>query len=82
MKDHETLKPAAECKKIDYPKPDNKITFDLLSSVALSGTNHDHNQPAHLTLKDDTVPVLNNLAVYGGPEQNFCPAGNLSLYLL
>jgi len=75
VKDHETLKPAAECKKIDYPKPDNKITFDLLSSVALSGTNHDHNQPAHLTLKDDTVPVLNNLAVYGGPEQNFCPAG-------
>lgn len=73
--DHAQLKPAAECKPIDYPKPDNKISFDLLSSVALSGTNHDHNQPAHLTLKDDSVPVDVNLAIYDGPEQRYCPAG-------
>eukprot|EP01134_Creolimax_fragrantissima_P002855 CFRG2855T1 len=73
--DHDQLKPAAECKPIDYPKPDGKISFDLLSSVALSGTNHDHNQPAHLTLKDDSVPVDRNLAIYDGPEQRYCPAG-------
>lgn len=60
---------------IDYPKPDNKISFDLLSSVALSGTNHDHDQPAHLTLRNDDVPVNQNLAVFDGPEQRFCPAG-------
>ncbi|XP_052006283.1 electron transfer flavoprotein-ubiquinone oxidoreductase, mitochondrial-like isoform X1 [Xyrauchen texanus] len=69
------LKPANECAPIDYPKPDGKISFDLLSSVALSGTNHEHDQPAHLTLKDDGVPVAQNLAIYDGPEQRFCPAG-------
>jgi len=73
--DSETLKPASECSVIDYPKPDNEVSFDLLSSVALSGTNHEDNQPAHLTLKDDSKPVNNNLAVYDGPEQRFCPAG-------
>ncbi|KAL3265896.1 hypothetical protein HHI36_010086 [Cryptolaemus montrouzieri] len=73
--DNSRLKPAAECKKIEYPKPDGKITFDLLSSVALSGTNHEGDQPPHLTLMDDTVPVKTNLAVYDGPEARFCPAG-------
>ncbi|CAG9766451.1 unnamed protein product [Ceutorhynchus assimilis] len=73
--DHERLKPAKECKPIDYPKPDGKISFDLLTSVALTGTNHEGDQPAHLTLKDDTVPVTNNLEVFDGPEGRFCPAG-------
>lgn len=74
-KDSESLKPAAECTSIEYPKPDNQVTFDLLTSVALSGTNHEHDQPAHLTLRDDSVPVNRNLAIYNGPEQRFCPAG-------
>ncbi|XP_018326929.1 electron transfer flavoprotein-ubiquinone oxidoreductase, mitochondrial isoform X2 [Agrilus planipennis] len=73
--DYKRLKPAKECKPIDYPKPDNKITFDLLSSVALTGTNHEADQPPHLTLKDDTIPVKNNLTVFDGPEGRFCPAG-------
>uniref|UniRef100_A0A673LVA0 Electron transfer flavoprotein-ubiquinone oxidoreductase n=1 Tax=Sinocyclocheilus rhinocerous TaxID=307959 RepID=A0A673LVA0_9TELE len=72
---HSFLKPAKDCAPIEYPKPDGKISFDLLSSVALSGTNHEHDQPPHLTLKDDSVPVAQNLAVYDGPEQRFCPAG-------
>lgn len=81
-RDSETLKPASECTPIEYPKPDNEVTFDLLSSVALSGTNHEHDQPAHLTLKDDSVPVERNLAVYDGPEQRFCPAGTVfSFYI-
>ncbi|XP_041461240.1 electron transfer flavoprotein-ubiquinone oxidoreductase, mitochondrial-like [Lytechinus variegatus] len=74
-KDADSLKPAAECTPIEYPKPDNEISFDLLSSVALSGTNHEGDQPAHLTLKDDSIPVNRNLALYDGPEQRFCPAG-------
>ncbi|KFB44499.1 AGAP005894-PA-like protein [Anopheles sinensis] len=73
--DHTRLKPAKDCKPIEYPKPDGKLTFDLLSSVALTGTNHEGDQPAHLTLKDDSVPVKNNLAIYDGPESRFCPAG-------
>ncbi|EAA11780.3 AGAP005894-PA [Anopheles gambiae str. PEST] len=73
--DHTRLKPAKDCKPIEYPKPDGKLTFDLLSSVALTGTNHEGDQPAHLTLKDDTVPVKNNLTIYDGPEARFCPAG-------
>ncbi len=73
--DHECLLPAAECPKIEYPKPDNQITFDRLSSVFVSNTNHEENQPAHLTLKDDSVPVAINLAKYGGPEARYCPAG-------
>ncbi|MBN3785803.1 electron transfer flavoprotein-ubiquinone oxidoreductase [Burkholderia sp. Ac-20353] len=73
--DHETLKPAAVCKEIVYPKPDGKLTFDRLSSVFLSNTNHDENQPAHLTLKNAAVPVRVNLAQYAGPEARFCPAG-------
>ncbi|MED5395313.1 MAG: electron transfer flavoprotein-ubiquinone oxidoreductase [Pseudomonadota bacterium] len=74
-KDHEQLKKAADCQPIDYPKPDGEISFDKNSSVFLSGTNHEENQPVHLTLKDAGVPVDINLKEYDGPEQRFCPAG-------
>lgn len=73
--DHKQLKPAAACKPIAYPKPDGKITFDKLSSVQLSGTNHEEDQPKHLTLKDDNTPVAVNLTTYAGPEARYCPAG-------
>jgi len=73
--DHECLKPAAEFKPIQYPKPDGKLTFDRLSSVFISNTNHAEEQPVHLTLKDPSVPVSVNLAIYAGPEQRYCPAG-------
>jgi electron-transferring-flavoprotein dehydrogenase len=73
--DHERLRPAAAARPIAYPKPDGKISFDRLSSVFLSGANHEENQPCHLTLKDSRVPVAVNLARYGGPEARFCPAG-------
>jgi electron-transferring-flavoprotein dehydrogenase len=73
--DHETLKPVAQCAPIVYPKPDGKQTFDRLSSVFISNTNHEENQPAHLTLKDAGVPVAVNLRTYAGPEARFCPAG-------
>ncbi len=73
--DYAMLKPAAECEPIVYPKPDNKLTFDRLSSVFVSNTNHEEHQPAHLTLKDPTVPVRINLATYAGPEGRYCPAG-------
>lgn len=73
--DHECLKPAAECTPITYPKPDNKLTFDRLSSVFISNTNHTEHQPAHLTLKDTALPVNLNLARYAGPESRYCPAG-------
>ena len=73
--DHAYLKPAAECKPIVYPKPDGKLTFDRLSSVFISNTNHEEQQPAHLTLKDASVPVQVNLAKYAGPEARYCPAG-------
>ncbi|MCF8163803.1 MAG: electron transfer flavoprotein-ubiquinone oxidoreductase [Sulfuritalea sp.] len=73
--DHEMLKPAAECKPIVYPKPDGKLTFDRLSSVFISNTNHTEHQPAHLTLKNPAVPVNINLAKYAGPESRYCPAG-------
>ncbi len=73
--DHVYLKPAADCKPIVYPKPDGKLTFDRLSSVFISNTNHEEQQPAHLTLKDASVPVGINLAKYAGPEARYCPAG-------
>ncbi|RJG01318.1 electron transfer flavoprotein-ubiquinone oxidoreductase [Noviherbaspirillum sedimenti] len=73
--DHECLKPAAECQPIQYPKPDGKLTFDRLSSVFISNTNHAEDQPVHLTLKDASVPVNINLLKYAGPESRFCPAG-------
>ncbi len=73
--DHTYLKPAAECAQISYPKPDGQITFDRLSSVFISNTNHEENQPAHLTLRRADVPVAINLAKYAGPESRYCPAG-------
>jgi electron-transferring-flavoprotein dehydrogenase len=73
--DHETLKPAAEMPKIDYPKPDGEITFDRLSSVFISNTNHEEDQPVHLTLKDPAIPVAHNLKLYDEPAQRYCPAG-------
>ena len=73
--DHEGLKPADQAPRIDYPKPDGIVSFDRNSSVYLSGTNHEENQPAHLTLKDASVPIDHNLALYDAPEQRYCPAG-------
>lgn len=73
--DYEYLLPAKFFQKKVYPKPDNKITFDLLSSVALTNTNHDYDQPSHLILSNDDTPESINLKVYDGPEQRFCPAG-------
>ena len=75
LPDHQCLKPAAQSPRIDYPKPDGKLSFDRLSSVFISNTNHEENQPAHLTLKDASVPVALNLAQYAGPESRYCPAG-------
>ncbi|MBM3483108.1 MAG: electron transfer flavoprotein-ubiquinone oxidoreductase [Alphaproteobacteria bacterium] len=73
--DHRALKPAARSRKIDYPKPDGKISFDRLSSVFLSNTNHEEDQPVHLTLRDPSVPIRVNLKIYDAPEQRYCPAG-------
>ena len=73
--DHETLKKKTEAEPIQYPKPDGVLTFDRLSSVFISNTNHTENQPVHLTLKDSSVPVDVNLALYDAPEQRYCPAG-------
>jgi len=73
--DHACLEPADRHQKIAYPKPDGQLTFDRLSSVFLSSTNHAEDQPAHLTLKDPSVPVNINLATYAGPEARYCPAG-------
>jgi len=73
--DHEGLQPASAFAPISYPKPDGKLSFDRLSSVFISNTNHEENQPAHLTLKNASVPVSINLATYGGPESRYCPAG-------
>ena len=73
--DHERLHAASQIEPIRYPRPDGKLTFDRLSSVFISNTNHEENQPAHLTLRDPTVPVATNLALYAGPESRYCPAG-------
>jgi len=73
--DHTTLKPKHKAKPIHYPKPDGVLTFDRLSSVFVSNTNHEENQPVHLTLKDADIPTAINLPVYAGPEQLYCPAG-------
>jgi electron-transferring-flavoprotein dehydrogenase len=73
--DYAYLKPASECQPIDYPKPDGKLTFDRLSSVFIANVNHEENQPAHLTLKDESVPVAINLKKFAGPEARYCPAG-------
>ncbi len=74
-KDHCQLKPAAECPKIEYPKPDGKISFDKLSSVFISNTNHEEDQPCHLQLADPSVPIDVNLPMYDEPAQRYCPAG-------
>jgi electron-transferring-flavoprotein dehydrogenase len=74
-RDHEALLPAAACPRIAYPKPDGVLTFDRLSSVFVSNTNHAEDQPIHLTLKDAEVPVKLNLARFAGPETRYCPAG-------
>ena len=73
--DYAQLKLAKDCKKINYPKPDGKLTFDRLSSVFLSNTNHEEDQPCHLTLKDASVPIEKNLPLYDEPAQRYCPAG-------
>jgi electron-transferring-flavoprotein dehydrogenase len=73
--DHESLLPASEAPPIDYPKYDGVLTFDKLSSVFLSNTNHEEDQPSHLQLRNSTIPVAVNLALYDGPEQRYCPAG-------
>jgi electron-transferring-flavoprotein dehydrogenase len=73
--DHVYLRPAVEMPQISYPKPDGTLTFDRLSSVFVSNTNHEEQQPAHLTLKDASVPVKINLAKFAGPEARYCPAG-------
>jgi len=73
--DHETLKTKSEAQPIAYPKPDGVVSFDRLSSVFISNTNHAEDQPCHLTLKDATVPIKVNLELYDAPEQRYCPAG-------
>jgi electron-transferring-flavoprotein dehydrogenase len=73
--DHARLHAASQVPKIAYPRPDGKLTFDRLSSVFISNTNHEENQPAHLTLRDASVPVALNLERYAGPESRYCPAG-------
>ncbi|WP_039747818.1 electron transfer flavoprotein-ubiquinone oxidoreductase [Solimonas variicoloris] len=73
--DYKSLKPAAESAKIEYPKPDGKLSFDKLSSVFLSSTNHEEDQPVHLQLKDPSIPIAKNLPMYAEPAQRYCPAG-------
>ena len=73
--DHTKLLPAAQCSPIDYPKPDGVLTFDRLSSVFLSNTNHEEEQPCHLRLRDPALPIARNLPIYAAPEQRYCPAG-------
>ncbi len=73
--DHETLQNASDAPKIDYPKPDGVLTFDKLSSVYLSNTNHEEDQPVHLQLKDADIPIAHNLPKYDEPAQRYCPAG-------
>ena len=73
--DHTSLEPKHACEPIDYPKPDGEVSFDMTSSVFLSSTNHEEDQPVHLTLKDSSVPIDINLQIYDAPEQRYCPAG-------
>jgi Ferredoxin-like protein len=73
--DHESLKPASACKPIHYPKPDGEVSFDRLTNVAFSATNHEEEQPCHLHLKDPSVPIRFNLPKYAEPAQRYCPAG-------
>jgi len=75
VEDYKKMKPASECKTISYPKPDSKLSFDKLSSVFLSNTNHEEDQPSHLKLTDTSIPISVNLAKYDEPAQRYCPAG-------
>ena len=74
-RDREATRPAADCAPIAYPRPDGTLTFDRLTNLSYSGVNHEEDQPVHLKLADETVPVATNLAVYDAPEQRYCPAG-------
>ena len=80
--DHQSIEDKSKHTPIEYPKPDNEVTFDLLSSVALTGTNHEADQPPHLTLLNDDVPVQVNYERFDGPEGKFCPAGNIVFTLI
>jgi electron-transferring-flavoprotein dehydrogenase len=73
--DYASLKLAADCKPIAYPRPDGVLTFDRLTSVSFSGTNHEENQPVHLRLTDPTIPIRVNLPEWAEPAQRYCPAG-------
>ena len=73
--DHETLIPIHQAKPINYPQSDRQISFDRLSSIYLSRIDHEENQPVHLKLRDENIPIQHNLALYGAPEQRYCPAG-------
>ena len=73
--DYAAMKPASECKKVNYPKPDNKLTYDRLSSVFISNTNHEEDQPVHLKLTNPEIPIKENLPKYDEPAQRYCPAG-------
>ena len=73
--DHLSLKKKINAKKIDYPKPDNILTFDKLTNVSYSSTYHEENQPCHLQLKDSNLPISNNYQLFDSPEQRYCPAG-------
>jgi electron-transferring-flavoprotein dehydrogenase len=73
--DYENLKSAKDVPVIEYPKPDGIVSFDRNSSVFLSGTNHEENQPSHLILKNEDIPISHNLTIYASPEQRYCPAG-------
>lgn len=73
--DHEALRPASECSKIQYPAPDGQVTLPLTTALFSSGTNHEHDQPPHLRLRNPGVPAVLNLPVYAGPEARYCPAG-------
>jgi electron-transferring-flavoprotein dehydrogenase len=73
--DHSALKPSAQCEEKKYPAPDGVVSFDRTSSVYLSNTNHEEDQPVHLTLRDTNVPIAHNLPIYDAPEQRYCPAG-------
>ena len=73
--DHLSLKKKTECEPIDYPKPDGRLTFDKLTNVSFSSTYHEENQPCHLKLTDDNIPISNNFELYDSPEQRYCPAG-------
>ena len=73
--DHEALRPASQSNPREYPKPDGQVSFDLTTSLFRSGTNHDHDQPSHLRLRNPGIPSVVNLPSYAGPEQRYCPAG-------